>query len=108
VAELKGPSRVVEEAGPGQLKERSICHGHRAPVKAIDGTRNTACIAPSVLAMEKLGRSRGLRMRVQWEQPPPSTARLRMATWMIDTGRTLQQGGDGPLMRAGAQRLSMR
>jgi hypothetical protein len=36
--------------------------------------------------------------RVPWE--PPSPARLAMATWMIDDGSDVHQGGDGPLMRA--------
>ena len=30
----------------------------------------------------------------------PSPARLEMATWMIDHGSDVHQGGDGPLMRA--------
>jgi ankyrin repeat protein len=36
--------------------------------------------------------------RVPWG--PPSAARLAMATWMIDNGSDVHQGGDGPLMRA--------
>jgi ankyrin repeat protein len=36
--------------------------------------------------------------RVPWE--PPSPARLAMATWMIEHGSDVHQGGDGPLMRA--------
>jgi hypothetical protein len=36
--------------------------------------------------------------RVPWE--PPSPARLAMATWMIDNGSDVHQGGDVPLMRA--------
>jgi hypothetical protein len=36
--------------------------------------------------------------RVPWE--PPSAARLAMATWMIQHGSDVHQGGDGPLMRA--------
>ena len=31
---------------------------------------------------------------------PPSPARLAMATWMIEHGSDVHQGGDGPLMRA--------
>jgi ankyrin repeat protein len=31
---------------------------------------------------------------------PPSAARLGIATWMIDHGSDVHQGGDGPLMRA--------
>lgn len=36
--------------------------------------------------------------RVPWE--PPGRARLDMATWMIENGSDVHQGGDGPLMRA--------
>jgi ankyrin repeat protein len=36
--------------------------------------------------------------RVPWE--PPSPARLAIATWMIEHGSDVHQGGDGPLMRA--------
>jgi len=36
--------------------------------------------------------------RVPWE--PPGAARLAMATWMIENGSDVHQGGDGPLMRA--------
>jgi ankyrin repeat protein len=36
--------------------------------------------------------------RVPWE--PPSAVRLAMATWMIEHGSDVHQGGDGPLMRA--------
>jgi ankyrin repeat protein len=36
--------------------------------------------------------------RVPWE--PPSPARLAMATWMLEHGSDVHQGGDGPLMRA--------
>ena len=36
--------------------------------------------------------------RVPWESPSP--ARLAMATWMIEHGSDVHQGGDGPLMRA--------
>src|SRR2546426_1526277 len=36
--------------------------------------------------------------RVPWE--PPSEVRLAMATWMIENGSDVHQGGDGPLMRA--------
>lgn len=36
--------------------------------------------------------------RVPWE--PPSAARLAIATWMIEHGSDVHQGGDGPLMRA--------
>ncbi len=36
--------------------------------------------------------------RVPWE--PPSQARLAMATWMLEHGSDVHQGGDGPLMRA--------
>ena len=36
--------------------------------------------------------------RVPWE--PPSPARLAMASWMIEHGSDVHQGGDGPLMRA--------
>jgi ankyrin repeat protein len=36
--------------------------------------------------------------RVPWE--PPSVARLAIATWMIQNGSDVHQGGDGPLMRA--------
>ena len=36
--------------------------------------------------------------RVPWE--PPGPARLAMATWMIENGSDVHQGGDGPLMRA--------
>ncbi|HTA24264.1 MAG TPA: ankyrin repeat domain-containing protein [Terriglobales bacterium] len=36
--------------------------------------------------------------RVPWE--PPGPARLAIAKWMIDNGSDVQQGGDGPLMRA--------
>jgi ankyrin repeat protein len=36
--------------------------------------------------------------RVPWE--PPGPARLAMASWMIDNGSDVHQGGDGPLMRA--------
>jgi ankyrin repeat protein len=36
--------------------------------------------------------------RVPWE--PPSPVRLAMATWMIEHGSDVHQGGDGPLMRA--------
>ena len=36
--------------------------------------------------------------RVPWE--PPSPARLAIATWMIENGSDVHQGGDGPLMRA--------
>src|SRR4051812_39126889 len=36
--------------------------------------------------------------RVPWE--PPSPARLAMATWMVEHGSDVHQGGDGPLMRA--------
>lgn len=36
--------------------------------------------------------------RVPWE--PPTPARLAMASWMIDNGSDVHQGGDGPLMRA--------
>ena len=31
---------------------------------------------------------------------PPSPARLAMATWMLEHGSDVHQGGDGPLMRA--------
>jgi ankyrin repeat protein len=36
--------------------------------------------------------------RVPWE--PPGSIRLEMATWMIENGSDVHQGGDGPLMRA--------
>ena len=36
--------------------------------------------------------------RVPWESPSP--ARLDMATWMLEHGSDVHQGGDGPLMRA--------
>lgn len=36
--------------------------------------------------------------RVPWEAP--SVERLAMATWMIENGSDVHQGGDGPLMRA--------
>jgi ankyrin repeat protein len=36
--------------------------------------------------------------RVPWE--PPSAARLAIATWMLEHGSDVHQGGDGPLMRA--------
>jgi len=36
--------------------------------------------------------------RVPWE--PPGPARLAMATWMLEHGSDVHQGGDGPLMRA--------
>jgi ankyrin repeat protein len=36
--------------------------------------------------------------RVPWESPSP--ARLAMATWMLQHGSDVHQGGDGPLMRA--------
>jgi ankyrin repeat protein len=36
--------------------------------------------------------------RVPWE--PPSPARLAMASWMIEHGSDVHQGGDAPLMRA--------
>jgi len=36
--------------------------------------------------------------RVPWESPSP--ARLAMATWMLEHGSNVHQGGDGPLMRA--------
>ena len=36
--------------------------------------------------------------RVPWESPSP--ARLAMATWMIEHGSDVHQGGDAPLMRA--------
>jgi ankyrin repeat protein len=40
--------------------------------------------------------------RVPWE--PPAPVRLAMATWMIDNGSDVHQGGDGPLMRAALNR----
>src|SRR3954468_22252130 len=36
--------------------------------------------------------------RIPWESPSP--ARLAMATWMLEHGSDVHQGGDGPLMRA--------
>ena len=36
--------------------------------------------------------------RVPWESP--SATRLAMATWMLEHGSDVHQGGDGPLMRA--------
>jgi hypothetical protein len=36
--------------------------------------------------------------RVPWEAPSP--ARLALATWMLEHGSDVHQGGDGPLMRA--------
>jgi hypothetical protein len=36
--------------------------------------------------------------RVPWESPSP--ARLAMATWMLEHGSDVHQGGDAPLMRA--------
>jgi ankyrin repeat protein len=36
--------------------------------------------------------------RVPWE--PPGAARLSMASWMLEHGSDVHQGGDGPLMRA--------
>jgi ankyrin repeat protein len=36
--------------------------------------------------------------RVPWESPGP--ARLAMASWMLEHGSDVHQGGDGPLMRA--------
>src|SRR4051812_16396224 len=36
--------------------------------------------------------------RVPWE--PPGPARLAIATWMIQHGSDVHQGGDGPLGRA--------
>jgi ankyrin repeat protein len=36
--------------------------------------------------------------RVPWN--PPSAARLELASWMIENGSDIHQGGDGPLMRA--------
>lgn len=36
--------------------------------------------------------------RVPWEAPSP--VRLEMATWMIENGSDIHQGGDAPLMRA--------
>src|ERR1041385_5744352 len=45
--------------------------------------------------------------RVPWE--PPRPVRLEMATWMIEQGSDVHQGGDGPLMRAAlnADRIPM-
>jgi len=45
--------------------------------------------------------------RVPWE--PPGAARLAIATWMIENGSDVHQGGDGPLMRAAliGQRIPM-
>ena len=39
--------------------------------------------------------------RVPWASPSPT--RLAMATWMLDHGSDVHQGGDGPLMRAALQ-----
>ncbi|MFN2514214.1 MAG: ankyrin repeat domain-containing protein, partial [Pyrinomonadaceae bacterium] len=36
--------------------------------------------------------------RIPWESPSP--ARLALATWMLEHGSDVHQGGDGPLMRA--------
>jgi ankyrin repeat protein len=36
--------------------------------------------------------------RIPWESPSP--ARLAMATWMLEHGSEVHQGGNGPLMRA--------
>ena len=36
--------------------------------------------------------------RIPWESP--SVTRLGMATWMLEHGSNVHQGGDGPLMRA--------
>ena len=36
--------------------------------------------------------------RVPWE--PPGAARLAIASWMLEHGSDVHQGGDGPLMRA--------
>jgi ankyrin repeat protein len=36
--------------------------------------------------------------RIPWEAP--SAQRLKIATWMMDHGSDIHQGGDGPLMRA--------
>ena len=36
--------------------------------------------------------------RIPWESPSP--ARLAMASWMLEHGSDVHQGGDGPLMRA--------
>ncbi|HTQ95348.1 MAG TPA: hypothetical protein VMH89_01005, partial [Candidatus Acidoferrum sp.] len=36
--------------------------------------------------------------RIPWEAPSPQ--RLAIATWMMDHGSDVHQGGDGPLMRA--------
>ena len=36
--------------------------------------------------------------RIPWE--PPRATRLAIATWMIENGSNVHQGGDGPLMRA--------
>ncbi len=45
--------------------------------------------------------------RVPWESPGP--ARLAMATWLLEHGSDVHQGGDGPLMRAAlnGSRISM-
>ena len=44
--------------------------------------------------------------RVPWESPSP--ARLAMATWMIEHGSDVHQGGDGPLMRAALMEIASR
>jgi hypothetical protein len=44
--------------------------------------------------------------RVPWESPGP--ARLAMATWMLEHGSDVHQGGDGPLMRAASTGIASR
>src|SRR5438094_448936 len=50
-------------------------------------------LTPRRSAAAATGRSRGWRNAA-------CRARLEMATWMIDHGSDVHQGGDGPLMRA--------
>jgi hypothetical protein len=57
------------------------------------------------------GRSGPLTCVAEFSAPEgrPSAARLAMATWMIENGSDVHQGGDGPLMRAAlsGQRIPM-
>src|SRR5882762_9636064 len=93
-AKLKAHVESFEEIG--QLKQ-AIDTNDIARVKTMM-TRNPA-LHSAPLGYGKDGPLTWVaECRVPWESPSP--ARLAMATWMLEHGSDVHQGGDGPLMRA--------
>ncbi|HJT42439.1 MAG TPA: ankyrin repeat domain-containing protein [Rhizomicrobium sp.] len=87
----------VESLGEvGQLKQ-AIDTNDIVRVKALMTRNPTLHKAP--LGYNKNGPLTWVaECRIPWE--PPTVTRLAIATWMIENGSDVHQGGDGPLMRA--------